>query len=94
VDYREILSAADFAVYDKLRKLRKELADKQGLPAYAVFNNEQLAAMVQKADFSLKDLSALSGEGESRVKQYGAVFIQALSECRAEHAEQDAEEEA
>jgi hypothetical protein len=34
VDYREILSETDFAVYAKLRSLRKSMAEKDGLPAY------------------------------------------------------------
>jgi hypothetical protein len=33
VDYRDILSESDFAVYAKLRRLRKAMADKAGLPA-------------------------------------------------------------
>jgi superfamily II DNA helicase RecQ len=82
VDYKEVLSAEEFAVYDRLRRLRKEMADKQGLPPYAVFNNEQLAAMVRKKDFTLKDLAALPGVGESRIKQYGAVFIKALNDAK------------
>jgi superfamily II DNA helicase RecQ len=48
VDYREVLSEADYAVFDKLRNIRKELAEKQGIPVYAVFSNEQLAGMVKK----------------------------------------------
>lgn len=44
VDYKEILSTEDFAVFAKLRDLRKEMAEKEGVPPYAVFTNEQLAA--------------------------------------------------
>ena len=54
VDYREILSEFDFAVYAKLRSLRKSMAEKDGLPAYTFFTNEQLAAMVQQRATSLK----------------------------------------
>jgi superfamily II DNA helicase RecQ len=53
LDYREILSESDFAVYAKLRSLRKSMAEKNGLPAYAFFTNEQLAAMVQQRVTSL-----------------------------------------
>jgi hypothetical protein len=47
VDYREVLNEADFTVYARLRTLRKEIADQEGLPAYALFTNEQMAEMVQ-----------------------------------------------
>jgi hypothetical protein len=40
IDYREILSPGEYALYDKLRSLRKELSDKAGIPVYAVFTND------------------------------------------------------
>jgi superfamily II DNA helicase RecQ len=75
IDYREVLSEQEYALFDKLRQLRKDLAEKQGLPVYAVFTNEQLAGMVKAPARSLKDLAKLPGVGESRVKQYGEQFV-------------------
>lgn len=43
VDYKEVLSPEDFAVYAKLRDWRKETADKEAVQLYNVFMNEQLA---------------------------------------------------
>ena len=37
IDYRDVLSEPDFAVFARLRALRKTLADKEGVPAYALF---------------------------------------------------------
>ena len=34
IDYREVLSSEDFAVYAKLRDLRKKVAEDEGLPLY------------------------------------------------------------
>ncbi|MDR2734805.1 MAG: HRDC domain-containing protein [Spirochaetota bacterium] len=75
VDYKEVLSAAEYALFDKLRTLRKELSEKQGIPVYAVFTNDQLAAMVKKRPKSTKDLLGIPGIGEARVKQYGEAFL-------------------
>ena len=47
IDYREILNDFEYALFEKLRNLRKEIAEKSGMPVYAVFTNEQLAAMVK-----------------------------------------------
>jgi hypothetical protein len=47
VDYREILSETDFAVYAKLRSLRKLMAENDGLPAYTFFTNEQFSVIVR-----------------------------------------------
>ena len=83
VDYREILSESDFAVYAKLRSLRKSMAEKDGLPAYTLFTNEQLAAMVQQRVTSLRALEEIQGIGAARVKKYGAAFLEILQTMRA-----------
>jgi len=75
VDYREVLNVREYAVFDKLRALRKDLSEKAGIPVYAVFTNDQLAAMIKKNPKTPKDLLSISGIGESRVKQYGEVFL-------------------
>jgi superfamily II DNA helicase RecQ len=80
VDYREILNEQEYALFDKLRQLRKELAEKQGIPVYAIFTNDHLAGMIKNKITGLKDIAALPGVGESRVKQYGGPFLQVLSE--------------
>jgi len=78
IDYREVLNQVEYALYDKLRNLRKEIAEKSSIPVYAVFTNEQLAGMVKKPPKTSKDLLLIAGVGESRVKQYGEAFINLL----------------
>jgi superfamily II DNA helicase RecQ len=48
VDFKEILSDPEFAVFARLRALRKDRADAEGVPAYALPTREQLAEMVQR----------------------------------------------
>ena len=69
VDYRELLSDSDFAVFAKLRSLRKTLAEQDGVPAYALFTNEQLADMVRKKVTSLNALEQISGVGPARYEE-------------------------
>ena len=78
VDFREVLSEPDFAVFAKLRTLRKDLAEKEGVPAYAIFSNDQLAAMVTQKVTTAAALTALNGVGESRLQKYGAQFLAIL----------------
>jgi superfamily II DNA helicase RecQ len=79
IDYREVLNPIEYALYDKLRSLRKDIAEKTGIPVYAVFTNDQLAGMVKKPPKTAKDLLSISGVGEARVKQYGEQFINLFS---------------
>ena len=69
----------EYALFDKLRQLRKDIAEKSGIPVYAVFTNDQLAAMVKKPPQAVKDLLAIAGIGESKVKQYGDAFVALFS---------------
>lgn len=55
VDWKQVLNEADFQVVAQLRSLRKTLAESAGVPVFAVFSNEQLAAMVQTRPASLAD---------------------------------------
>jgi superfamily II DNA helicase RecQ len=80
IDYRELLNEQDFAMFAKLRALRKSLAEQEGIPAYALFTNEQLAAMVRQRITSSSALGAIEGIGKSRIEKYGKAFIAILSE--------------
>lgn len=70
-----MLSEPDFVVFAKLRALRKALAEKEGVPAYALFTNEQLAEMVQRRARTLTELREIDGVGEARVEKYGKDFL-------------------
>lgn len=83
IDYREVLGDADFAAYAELRRLRKHLADRDGVPAYAVFTNEQLAEMVKRRIGSVQSLEAIEGVGEARLEKYAEPFLDALRRLQA-----------
>jgi len=78
IDYREVLEADEFALYDRLRTLRKQSAEAEGLPPFAVFTNEQLADMVRRRVGTLADLGRIDGIGEARLTRYGASFLEVL----------------
>ncbi len=83
IDYREVLSEADFRLYARLRSLRKELAEKEGVPAYALFTNEQLAEMVRQRTNSMAGLGKLSGVGAGKLEKYGQSFLDCLTAALA-----------
>lgn len=80
IDYREVLDGPNFILFAKLRDLRKVIADSDGIPSYAIFTNEQLAAMVQAKCRALDDLKAIDGIGEGRAGKYGERFLAALTQ--------------
>ena len=80
VDYRDLLSPEDFAVYAKLRDLRKEIAQRETVPVYTVFTNAQLAQMVQRRVTSRADLAEIEGVGEARVEKYASRMLEILKQ--------------
>ena len=85
VDYKEVLNEVEFARFARLRQLRKELAEREGLPAYAIFTNEHLAEMVRRQVTTADALGEIPGVGEGRVEKYGAAFLGCLHEASAGH---------
>jgi superfamily II DNA helicase RecQ len=83
IDYREVLSEQEFAAFVKLRDLRREIAEQEALPAYAIFTNEQMAAMVRLPSPSLASIADIAGIGRARVDKYGARFLALLGQDRA-----------
>ena len=80
VDYREVLPPNEFAVFAKLRTLRKEMAEREGVPFYALFTNEHLADMVRHRLMSLEGLGSLDGVGKARLEKYGEAFTRLLKQ--------------
>jgi superfamily II DNA helicase RecQ len=79
VDYKDVLSPEQFAVFAKLRDLRKQIAQAEAVPVYTVFTNEQLARMVQARAASKADLEKVAGVGDARVEKYGPRVLEALT---------------
>ncbi len=78
IDYREVLDDREFAIYIRLRDLRKTLAEAEGVPPYVLFTNEQLAKMVQDDVRTVTAMRSIPGIGEARVKKYGRQFLDLL----------------
>jgi len=67
--------ACDELLFDKLRRLRKELADQRGVPAYIVFGDVTLRQMARDYPQSEADLARISGVGEKKRREFGDVFL-------------------
>jgi ATP-dependent DNA helicase RecQ len=67
-------------LWDALRALRARLAREHGVPAYVIFHDATLLAMLRERPQSLSALGAISGVGERKLERYGEDF---LAELRA-----------
>ena len=66
--------------FERLRALRKRLADAEGVPAYIVFSDAVLRQMAERRPRTAAELLALSGVGPAKLERYGAAFLEALAQ--------------
>ena len=84
VDYRELLPPEDFAIYSRLREWRKEVANREAVPVYTIFTNEQLARIAGQRITTKTGLLGLDGVGEARVGKYGEEVLAIVSDFGGE----------
>ena len=65
-----------------LRAWRKSEAQKRGMPAFRVFKNQSLLAMVESKPRSKKELLELPGIGAALVSKYGAKILEVIRSAR------------
>lgn len=73
------LSDEDEALFQDLRKLRKSIADQQGVPAYIVFNDTTLRDMAEKRPTTPGEFLEVSGVGPAKLERYGEAFLEATT---------------
>ncbi|MCU0785326.1 MAG: RecQ family ATP-dependent DNA helicase [Verrucomicrobia bacterium] len=71
--------ACDEALFEKLRALRKQIADERGVPPYIVFSDVSLRQMARFYPQSEQEFSRISGVGEKKQREFGAVFMREIA---------------
>jgi ATP-dependent DNA helicase RecQ len=64
----------DETLFDRLRKLRKRLADERGVPAYVIFGDNTLRQMAREYPASMDALRMIGGMGEKKLAEFGGIF--------------------
>ena len=71
--------ACDEALFEKLRQLRKRLADERGVPPYIVFSDVSLRQMAREYPANERDFTRISGVGQKKLEEFGAIFLTEIS---------------
>ena len=70
----------DEALFDRLRTLRKQMADDRGVPPYIIFSDVSLRQMARYYPQNEAEFSRISGVGEKKLKEFGGAFIDAIDD--------------
>ncbi|MEP4820140.1 MAG: DNA helicase RecQ, partial [Balneola sp.] len=85
----EIENEYDEALFDILRLKRKELADEQDIPPYAVFPDTTLVEMAYFYPQSKESLEPLYGIGSVKKEKYGDSFVGVIKNYASEHGKEE-----
>ena len=66
--------------FERLRAVRKRLADAEGVPAYIVFSDAVLREMAKHAPQTRAELLGIPGVGPVKLERYGEAFLEVLRE--------------
>jgi ATP-dependent DNA helicase RecQ len=80
---------ADPVLFDRLRALCRQIAEKSSLPAFAVFPDQTLQSMAAVQPCTLRAFSALPGVSSRKLKKYGIVFLKEIRAYQKETNQSD-----
>jgi ATP-dependent DNA helicase RecQ len=80
--------ACDEALFDRLLALRGRLAVGRGVPPYIIFSDVALRQMARRYPASERDFARISGVGETKLREFGAVFLAEIAEHLRRHPRQ------
>ncbi|MEO7297861.1 MAG: DNA helicase RecQ [Verrucomicrobiota bacterium] len=67
--------SCDEVLFERLRAVRKTLADERAVPSYIIFSDVSLRQMARSYPENEKDFSRISGVGEKKLQEFGETFL-------------------
>ncbi|MEK6598908.1 MAG: DNA helicase RecQ, partial [Deltaproteobacteria bacterium] len=75
----------DQTLFDRLRIMRKRIADSERVPPFVVFSDRTLHEMCRYYPATAPDMRKISGVGDTKLERYGDKFIQEIKKYLAEN---------
>lgn len=86
IDYMNVLDEPTFKVFSKLREQRKKIATEDGIPAFAVFTDEELANIAQLPEMKVEKLIGIKGIGDKKTSRFGKRIIEMYMSTNTEES--------
>lgn len=77
----QLVRSHERETWERLRSLRKQLADEHSVPPYVIFPDSTLLDMLRQQPQSMSDMAQVSGVGQVKLERYGADFLAIFSEA-------------
>ncbi len=73
-------------LFEVLRQLRRNISRQKGVPPYLVFTDATLSEMSRLRPATEREMAEISGVGQKKLEQFGAIFINKILEFVKEKA--------
>ena len=80
--------ACDEVLFERLRALRKQLADERAVPPYIIFSDVALRQMARFYPMNSSEFSRISGVGGKKLQEFGSIFMREISTHLQRHPRQ------
>ncbi|HEU5049210.1 MAG TPA: ATP-dependent DNA helicase RecQ [Gemmatimonadales bacterium] len=75
----ELPADVDVRLLERLKQLRRRLADAAGVPAYVIFSDRTLIEMAQRKPATASELLAVAGVGAVKLERFGEEFLREIA---------------
>ena len=75
----------DAELFERLRALRRKLAESRDVPPYIVCSDKTLRGLCRQRPATREELLEVSGIGERKADEFGEAFLKAIAEFEDEH---------
>ena len=73
------LDGREQVLFERLRTLRKKLAEERGVPPYVIFGDATLVEMSRKRPATEMELLEVNGVGQVKLERHGAAFLEVIA---------------
>jgi ATP-dependent DNA helicase RecQ len=76
------LGSADLEIFERLRRLRKRLADERRVPAFVIFGDRTLKELAVVRPKDRAEFAGIFGVGEKKLETFAEVFLESINQGR------------
>ncbi len=91
IDYKNVLSEEQFSLFCQMRACRKQIAEEDAVPAYAVFTDAELASLAKMGNLDKHSLLKVDGVGKKKIEKYGSLFLDLMRNMQENKLKQDSD---
>ena len=77
------LTDSEVQLLDRLKELRRDLAQARGVPAYVIFSDRSLQEMAHRQPGTMQEFGDIHGVGEAKLRDLAEIFLTTIAEQEA-----------